>query len=173
ATGEEIGFKSKVGEGSEFWYIRHTDIEFVEKSQSQEARNKSEAEEQHLNLLSTDIQSLKILIAEDNDSNFLLMNNILKKNNLVRATTGLDAVQKAIAQAFDVIFMDIKMPVMNGLEATSLIRTFDRTIPIIALTANAFDADKKAALAAGCDYFMTKPIDRRELIELLFKLRKE
>ena len=116
------------------------------------------------------MKNLKILVAEDNDSNFLLIKKIFTKNHLTRAITGVEAVEKAKTQTFDVILMDMRMPVMNGLQATSLIREFDHITPIIALTANAFDSDKDAALAAGCNYFMTKPIKKRELMELLLTL---
>ncbi|MEG2514522.1 MAG: ATP-binding protein, partial [Bacteroidaceae bacterium] len=94
ATNEEIGFESKVDEGSKFWYIAHTDIEFTEKSQSQEDENSTETTEQDLSPLLANIKELNILVAEDNDSNFLLMRNILKENYLTRAITGIDAVQK-------------------------------------------------------------------------------
>ncbi len=69
--------------------------------------------------------------------------------------------------------MDMRMPVMNGLEATSLIREFNQTTPIIALTANAFDSDRENALAAGCNHFMTKPVKKRELVDLLFRYFKQ
>ena len=66
--------------------------------------------------------------------------------------------------------MDMRMPVMGGLEATTRIREFNDTIPIIALTANAFDSDREAALLAGCNHFMTKPLKREELMEVLSHL---
>ena len=62
------------------------------------------------------------LVVEDNDSNFLLIRNILKGNHLTRAVTGVEAVEEIKAQTFDVVFMDIGMPVMSALEATSMIR---------------------------------------------------
>ncbi|MEG1037878.1 MAG: response regulator, partial [Mucinivorans sp.] len=68
---------------------------------------------------------------------------------------------------FDAILMDIKMPKMDGLKATTLIRQFNTTVPIVALTANAFNADKDAAMAAGCNHFMTKPIKKDELMDVL------
>ena len=69
----------------------------------------------------------------------------------------------------DIVLSDMRMfPVMNGLEATSLIREFNQITPIIALTANAFDSDRENALAAGCNHFMTKPVKKRELIGFYF-----
>ena len=119
------------------------------------------------------IKDLNILIAEDNDSNYLLIKKLLKDNQLTRAITGVEAIEKIKAQTFDIVFMDMRMPVMNGLEATSLFREFNQTTPIIALTANAFDSDRENALAAGCNHFMTKPVKKRELMDLLFRYFKQ
>ena len=173
ATGGEVGFKSKANIGSEFWYIGYTDVEYVEKSEvaDEDLNNKST---EHLSADSpVKIKNLNILIAEDNDSNYLLIKKLLKGNQLTRAITGVEAIEKIKAQTFDIVFMDMRMPVMNGLEATSLIREFNQTTPIIALTANAFDSDKENALAAGCNHFMTKPVKKRELVDLLFRYFKQ
>ena len=173
ATGGEVGFKSKANIGSEFWYIGYTDVEYVEKSEvaDEDLNNKST---EHLSADSpVKIKDLNILIAEDNDSNYLLIKKLLKGNQLTRAITGVEAIEKIKAQTFDIVFMDMRMPVMNGLEATSLIREFNQTTPIIALTANAFDSDRENALAAGCNHFMTKPVKKRELMDLLFRYFKQ
>lgn len=173
ATGGEVGFKSKANIGSEFWYIGYTDVEYVEKSEvaDENLNNKST---EHLSANSSvKIKDLNILIAEDNDSNYLLIKKLLKDNQLTRAITGVEAIEKIKAQTFDIVFMDMRMPVMNGLEATSLIREFNQITPIIALTANAFDSDRENALAAGCNHFMTKPVKKRELMDLLFRYFKQ
>lgn len=173
ATGGEVGFKSKANIGSEFWYIGYTDVEYVEKSEvaDEDLNNKST---EHLSAdSSVKIKNLNILIAEDNDSNYLLIKKLLKDNQLIRAITGVEAIEKIKAQTFDIVFMDMRMPVMNGLEATSLIREFNQITPIIALTANAFDSDRENALAAGCNHFMTKPVKKRELMDLLFRYFKQ
>lgn len=173
ATGGEVGFKSKANIGSEFWYIGYTDVEYVEKSEvaDEDLNNKST---EHLSADSpVKIKDLNILIAEDNDSNYLLIKKLLKDNQLTRTITGVEAIEKIKAQTFDIVFMDMRMPVMNGLEATSLIREFNQTTPIIALTANAFDSDRENALAAGCNHFMTKPVKKRELMDLLFRYFKQ
>jgi len=173
ATGGEVGFKSKANIGSEFWYIGYTDVEYVEKSEvaDEDLNNKST---EHLSAdSSVKIKGLNILIAEDNDSNYLLIKKLLKDNQLTRAITGVEAIEKIKAQTFDIVFMDMRMPVMNGLEATSLIREFNQITPIIALTANAFDSDRENALAAGCNHFMTKPVKKRELMDLLFRYFKQ
>ena len=173
ATGGEVGFKSKANIGSEFWYIGYTDVEYVEKSEvaDEDLNNKST---EHLSANSSvKIKDLNILIAEDNDSNYLLIKKLLKDNQLTRTITGVEAIEKIKAQTFDIVFMDMRMPVMNGLEATSLIREFNQITPIIALTANAFDSDRENALAAGCNHFMTKPVKKRELMDLLFRYFKQ
>lgn len=110
---------------------------------------------------------LNILIAEDNDSNYLLLKHILKNHDLTRAITGVEAVDFAKSKKFDIILMDIRMPEMDGLEATSIIRSRDTEIPIIAVTANAFDYDKNQALKVGCNSFIAKPIRKQELLDIL------
>ncbi|MDD3036480.1 PAS domain-containing hybrid sensor histidine kinase/response regulator [Bacteroides sp.] len=174
ATKGEVGFESTENVGSEFWYLGYTDVEFVEKSQQTEEKTiRKIVRRTPSNILPTQMKELRILIAEDNDSNYLLIKNILKKNLLTRALNGAEAVEYAGSQTFDVILMDLRMPIMNGLEAASHIRKFDCQTPIIALTANAFDSDKDAALNAGCNFFMTKPVKRHALFELLSSLDKK
>ena len=101
----------------------------------------------------------KILIAEDNDSNFILMTYILKKYyQFERAKNGQEAVEMAEKNTYDIVLMDIKMPIMDGLEATKAIKEKFPNLPIIALTANAFDSDRQLALDAGCNDFLSKPV---------------
>ena len=101
----------------------------------------------------------KILIAEDNDSNFILMSYILKKYyQFERAKNGQEAVEMAEKNTYDIVLMDIKMPIMDGLEATKAIKEKFPDLPIIALTANAFDSDRQLALEAGCNDFLSKPV---------------
>ncbi len=101
----------------------------------------------------------KILIAEDNDSNFILMTYILKKYyQFDRAKNGQEAVEKVESGDYDIVLMDIKMPVMDGLEATKKIKEAHPDLPIVALTANAFDSDRQLAFDAGCDDFLSKPV---------------
>ena len=101
----------------------------------------------------------KILIAEDNDSNFVLMTYILKKfYQFDRARDGQEAVDMVDKDQYDIVLMDIKMPIMTGLEATKAIKEKHPDLPIVALTANAFDSDRQAAMEAGCDDFLAKPV---------------
>jgi len=111
-----------------------------------------------------------ILVAEDTDSNFALVSILLKKEyNIIRARNGNEAVQLHQDIQPDMILMDIQMPVLNGLDATKKIRLIDRNIPIVALTAFAFDVDKENFMNAGGSGFMSKPIDSKELRELIKK----
>lgn len=101
----------------------------------------------------------KILVAEDNDSNFILMSYILKKDyTFDRAKNGQEAVDMAATGDYDLALMDIKMPIMDGIEATIKIRETNKELPIVALTANAFDSDRTTALEAGCNDFLSKPV---------------
>lgn len=118
----------------------------------------------------SELDGLRLLVAEDNRVNRLLVQKFLKNAavELEFATDGAEAVDKAQQFAPDVILMDISMPVMDGLEATQIIRASGKRQPvIIALTANAFDTDREACLAVGMDEFVTKPINRGQLLEIL------
>ncbi len=110
----------------------------------------------------------KILVAEDNDSNFILMSYILKKYyQFERAKNGQEAVEMVDKGQFDIVLMDLKMPIMDGLEATRAIKEKHPDLPIVALTANAFDSDRQAATDAGCDDFLAKPVSSEACIETL------
>lgn len=110
----------------------------------------------------------KILVAEDTDSNFLLLSIILRKEyEVIRAVNGEEAISKFKEVNPDMILMDIKMPIMDGLTATKEIRKIDTNIPIIALTANAYDSDKEKAYEAGCNNYMAKPIKTNKLREMI------
>lgn len=112
----------------------------------------------------------KILVAEDTESNYLLLSIILRKEYEVhRAHDGQEAIEKFESCRPDMILMDIKMPVMDGLEATRRIRLKGGTLPIIALTANAYDSDRDKAFEAGCDDYMAKPIMAPALREMIKK----
>ena len=110
----------------------------------------------------------KLLVAEDNESNFLLVMTILKRDyQIIHALDGLEAIQKYRQYSPDAILMDLKMPNMDGLEATREIRKLNTCIPIIVVSAFAFDSVKQEACAAGCSDYLTKPIDARLLKETL------
>ncbi len=121
---------------------------------------------------SNEIEGKTILVAEDEDSNFKLLESILQpyQTNIHRAKTGREAVdimRNGLKPA--IVLMDIKMPEMDGFEATRTIRTFDTLTPIIAQTAYAMVGDREKALASGCNDYVSKPIRRSTLIEILEK----
>jgi signal transduction histidine kinase/DNA-binding NarL/FixJ family response regulator/HPt (histidine-containing phosphotransfer) domain-containing protein len=115
---------------------------------------------------------LRILIAEDNATNQMVVTRMLKEFDidLHIARDGIETVEAATEDEFDAIFMDMRMPRMDGLDATRAIRALDGAhgaVPIIALTANAFADDVKACRDAGMDDFVAKPIRKRLLVEKL------
>ena len=113
----------------------------------------------------------KILIAEDNDSNFVLMSYILKKYyQFERARNGQEAVEMVDKNQYDIVLMDIKMPIMDGLEATKAIKEKHPNLPIVALTANAFDSDRQLAMEVGCNDFLSKPVSSEECIETIKRI---
>ena len=116
----------------------------------------------------------KILVAEDNASNFILMTYILKKfYQFERAKNGQEAVDMVEKGEYDLVLMDIKMPIMDGLEATKKIKETHPSLPIIALTANAFDSDRQMAFDAGCDEFLSKPISSDLCLRTIAKVLGE
>lgn len=105
-----------------------------------------------------------VMVVEDLKSNFLLVKALLNPYfNIIWAMNGMEAIEKARTENVDLILMDVKMPVMGGLDATKGIREFDKQVPIIALTAYAFDSDREAAKEAGCSAFLAKPLKKQEL----------
>jgi len=111
-----------------------------------------------------------ILVAEDEDSNYELVKIVLQKRyRLVRAHNGIEAVQLHEDEHPDLILMDIRMPSMNGLDATRIIKEVSHDTPIVALSAYAFDENIREAKAAGCDEFMAKPFRVENLIEMVRK----
>ena len=111
-----------------------------------------------------------ILVAEDTDSNFDLLEAILGKDHrLIRAHDGMEAVTMFDEVKPDLILMDIKMPNLDGLEATKIIRELSTTVPIIAQSAFAYEQDRKAAKEAGCNDFIAKPIADDKLKAMIHK----
>ncbi len=110
----------------------------------------------------------KILVVDDNDTNLYLLRFILQKggHKVIEARDGLEGVKLALEEKPDLIIMDIQLPGIDGMEATRRIRASEAAgkVPIIALTSFAMPVDKELALAAGCNSYLTKPIDIQAFI---------
>lgn len=156
----EIGFTTTLGKGSTFWssipsqYIG-TDTQIGLTGKLENATTRGE--------------NLKtLLIAEDNENNFQLLNFILKgKFKIIHAINGEKAVELYKTHHPDIILMDIKMPVMDGYEATAAIRELSKDIPIIAVTAYAFSKDKERILDSSFSAFIAKPVREKELMDTI------
>ena len=119
---------------------------------------------------------LRLLLAEDNAVNQRLAARILEKrgHTVIVANNGLEAVELVQREKFDLVLMDVQMPEMDGLEATGAIRNLEQEtgehIPIVALTAHAMKGDRERCLNAGMDFYVSKPIQPQELIEVIDSL---
>ena len=119
-----------------------------------------------------DWSKIKVLVADDNEQNLELFKYQFQLLGCkpVFVVNGEEAAAKAMSQEFDMIFMDLQMPKMNGIEATQYIRTQEEAwqhVPIVALTASILEEDKKACLQAGMDDFMVKPVRKKDLEMIL------
>ena len=195
--GGEIAVSSEVGTGTTFTFwlplenvIQDTDTgtnshlpseavgtqpSEVLPAKEDTTRPKEETTEKEEDLRTTAAGTEKatILIAEDTDSNFDLLNAILgRKYRLVRARDGMEAVTMYDEVNPDLILMDIKMPNLDGLEATRIIRQLSAEVPIIAQSAYAYEHDRNAAEEAGCNDFISKPIAQEKLKEKIKKWLK-
>ena len=166
--GGTVTFESEKGVGTTF-VIRvpfKIDLDADKREEQTDASEKS-------------IKGLHILLAEDNELNMEIAEFMLQNEGaeVTKAWDGQEAVkifEKSRSGEFDVILMDIMMPVMNGYEAAKMIRSMDRedakTIPIIAMTANAFTEDRIKAKEAGMDEHISKPIDMKLLVKIIHEL---
>jgi PAS domain S-box-containing protein len=111
----------------------------------------------------------EILVAEDEELNWFFVREMLRQTgaNIHRARNGHEVVELARSLVPDAILMDIKMPEMNGIEAARKIRAFNDNVPIIAQTAFVMAEEKEESLLAGCNHFVTKPLDRTTIMELI------
>ena len=168
--GGTISFESKEGTGTTF-VIRIPFRIDTDRKDRTETEEKTE----------TSIQGLHVLLTEDNELNMEIAEFVLQNEGTVvtKAWNGQEAVEifrKSSPGEFDVILMDIMMPVMNGYEAAKMIRSLDRedakVIPIIAMTANAFIEDRMRAKEAGMDEHIAKPVDRKLLVKVINELVK-
>ena len=188
--GGEIAVSSEVGTGTTFTFwlplenvIQDTETEtnshlpgeavgtqpsevLPTKEDTTRPKEETTEKEEDLRATAAGTEKATILIAEDTDSNFDLLNAILgRKYRLVRARDGMEAVTMYDEVNPDLILMDIKMPNLDGLEATRIIRQLSAEVPIIAQSAYAYEHDRNAAEEAGCNDFISKPIAQEKLKE--------
>ncbi len=117
-------------------------------------------------------QNKTVLIVEDESHNYFYLKEIIKRTgaNCIRASNGKEAIEIfKKAKNIDIILMDIKMPIMNGYEATRIIKSINPGIPIIAQTARAMIKEKEKSLEAGCDAYIAKPYEPADLVELMIQ----
>lgn len=156
----KIELKSKLGEGSEFYFI--VDIETNEEDNQKISEYPI-------------FEDIAILVAEDNITNQELIKIILEKSNIkvTMAKNGKEAVELFSKNRFDLILMDLQMPVLSGFDATKKIREIDKQIPIVALTASNLIEDREKANEVLMDDFLLKPIDTEILYNVLIKYIKK
>ena len=153
--GGGVSVNSTLGEGTVFSLVVPAGLDTRDESAVESGAPQMQSENQDNQLLSA-----RVLVAEDNLSNQLLTKSLLEKMGIqpVLVDNGKEAVEQATSGSFDLILMDMQMPVMNGFEATIFLRKENMTVPIIALTANAMKGDADKCKDAGCDDYLAKPI---------------
>ncbi len=122
------------------------------------------------------LEGIKVLLVEDSIDNQFIVSQYLKKAGaslIDYANNGKEGVDKALSGNFDIVFMDLQMPIMNGYEATKELRLKGYRKPIVALTAHAMDGEIKQSMTAGCNFHLCKPIDRNKIIETTYRFTHE
>ena len=167
--GGNVSVKSKPGTGSVFTLIIPAGVDVNAQPQLGEEHMKDYIEQSKP--ISAATYCGRVLIVEDALANQKLIMALLRKVGLepVLTENGQQAVEAATGESFDLIFMDMQMPVMNGYEATEALRHKGNTAPIVALTANVMKGDEEKCLAAGCNGYLSKPVSRDKLHEVLAK----
>lgn len=172
SMGGNVGFESEYNQGSLFWAVFPCDPEVRTHRESNICIGQNTGEDELIRIGNqhSSLDKRTVLVVEDISSNYLLISAMLSKHyNLLHAVNGRQAVEMVKDYKIDLLLMDMKMPVMDGLTATVEIRKFNKSIPIVALTAHAFDSDRVAALKAGCNDYLVKPVDKARLMSVLRK----
>lgn len=168
-----ISVESTLGRGSRFTFFLPFDGELTQSNTT--TRTSSNITRTLRSTPVTDLDKMKlVLVAEDEEFNYELVKNVLaNRYRLIRAKNGIEAVTLNEDEKPDLILMDIRMPEMNGLDATRIIKEVNPDTPIIALSAFAFEDSIEEAKRAGCDDFMAKPFKVEALVEIIAKYIKQ
>lgn len=171
----EVGFESQEGVGSRFWAKIPCQVKSlvtnVEDKMSEKERYDAHTEYEAEAVVAVKASKrLRILIAENDNDNYLLIKGMLKQHRLTRAVNGNEVVAYADNDEYDVVVMAAEMPHMNGYESTAEIRKFNNAIPIIAVVGSSLEVERERALKAGCNEVVVRPVDRDKLLQVIMKL---
>ncbi|MEZ6133009.1 MAG: response regulator [Planctomycetaceae bacterium] len=171
ALGGEVTVTSVEGQGTTFAFTVNTgeiaNVPLID-NQSAAAMLQQRQPTEHLEL-SVHFRPARVLVTDDTPANRQLVGLVLRRSGLTvdEAENGLQAFEKATTENYDLILMDMQMPVMDGFTATQKLRSAGITVPVLALTANVMQSDRDRCQAAGCNDFLTKPIDIDKVLQTL------